>query len=320
MNTAAQEGIARLTLSLKVREGWLVVIESATYSAVVLTAFLGNIMLALAFYKTSSLRARPQNYYLLSLAATDILNAVNCSISLAVLITGKWPFGHFICQLQGSISLICGGVSLLTLGMIAINRYVMICWSSSLYRKIYSKRNVLISITNSWILTVCLVYGAFFAHETLYHFHPGKCWCFQHFDIKENIGLYFTCCYSLTVSLTVSSIIFSYYKVFRKIRAHFIQVGNSSLHQNDNSTAFAEELKITAMLFTTILAFLICWTPSVIIDFYEVIVGYYTLPREVYMLNMFTFVSSSAVNPVIYGLMKREFKVAYKKVLGCEDG
>ena len=58
---------------------------------------------------------------------------------------------------------------------------------------------------------------------------------------------------------------------------------------------------------------------SVIIDFYEVLGGYYTLPRQVYMLNIFTYASSSAINPMIYGLMKREFKEAYKQVLCCKN-
>lgn len=71
------------------------------------------------------------------------------------------------------------------------------------------------------------------------------------------------------------------------------------------------------MLLATVLAFFICWTPSFITDLYEVFGGYYTLPRQVYMLNVFTFVGSSAVNPVIYGLMKKEFKEAYKTVLKC---
>ena len=73
------------------------------------------------------------------------------------------------------------------------------------------------------------------------------------------------------------------------------------------------------MLFTTILAVFICWAPSIIIYFYEASVGYHTLPREVYMLNSFTYIGGSAINPLIYGLMNREFKLALKKVLGCRD-
>lgn len=124
MNTA-QEGKVQLTESLKTRDRWLVVIESVTYFAVILTAFLGNTLLSFAFYRTRTLRT-PQNYYLVSLALTDILNAVACSITLAVLVKGTWPYGDLICQLEGVMISICASVSLLTLGMIAVNRYTKI--------------------------------------------------------------------------------------------------------------------------------------------------------------------------------------------------
>ena len=316
MNTS-EDRMVQLTLSLQMRERWLVVVECTAYFSVVLTAFMGNILFALTFYKIRTLRT-PQNYYLVSLAVTDILNAAACSIALVALAEETWPYGYFICQLQGVIMSICGSVSTLTLGMIAINRYTKMCRSRSLYQKIFSKRNVLTFIGISWIATSTLVVSAFFARRTVYFYHPGKCWCFYKLDMDESLGLYIyiTICYSMVVSFSFSTIVFSYYKVFRKIHAHYVQVGNSSL-RDENSRALAEELKITFMLLVTVLAFFICWTPSIITDLYEVFGGYYTLPRQVYMLNVFTFVGSSAVNPVIYGLMKKEFKEAYKTVLKC---
>ena len=315
-----QGHITQLTQSLKTREGWLVVVEYTAYLAVILTAFLGNTMLTFAFYKTRALLRSPQNYYLISLAVADILSAAVCMpITLAVIIKGTWSFGNFTCQFQGTLISICASVSLLTLGLIAIDRYVKICRSPSLYQKIFTKRNVLKSIAISWIVSSFFVFGAFFVRKKVFTFHPGKCLCWVINKLKESGGIYSTINYSIAVSLSFPPIVFSYYKVLRKIRAHFVQVRSSTLRNDQNSAAFAEEVKLTAMLFTTILAFFICWTPSVIIDFYEVFGGYYTLPRQVYMLNIFTYASSSAINPIIYGLMKREFKDAYKKVVCCKD-
>ena len=314
----AQEPLLHLALKLKGREHWLVGIESTVYFAVILTALLGNTLLILAVYKTNTIRSH-QNFYLVSLAATDILNAAVCMpLTLVVLIKETWPFGDFICQLQGSLISISATVSLLTLGTIAINRYVKIARSVSLYQKIFSKRNILISIAITWIITAVFVFGSFIFRKTAFHFHPGKCLCWLQINLKHSRGLFSQCLYSIWVSITFSAIMFSYCKVLRKIRTHFAQVANSSIH-DDRSAAFAEEVKITSMLFATILAFLICWSPSVIIDFYEIVGGYYTLPRQVYFLNIFTYATSSAVNPLIYGLMKREFKEAYKKVLCCRE-
>ena len=319
---STQERITQLTMSLKTREHWLVAIESTAYFAIIVTALLGNTLFVLAVYKTRALR-NPQNYYLISLATTDILNAVVCMpITLVVLIKGTWPFGHFACQFQGSMISITSMVSLLTLGIIAINRYVKIVRSAILYQKFFSKRNVLKSIAISWISVAFFVFGGFLIRKTVFHFHPGKCLCFVKINFNDHVGIYSVIGYNIILSLSFPAIVFSYCQVFRKIRAHFAQVaqvGNLS-HHDESSATFTEEVRITAMLFTTIIAFFLCWTPSFIIDFYEIFGGYYTLPRQVYMMNIFTYVSSSAVNPMIYGLMKREFKEAYKKVLCCRDG
>ncbi|XP_078378413.1 melatonin receptor type 1A-like [Oculina patagonica] len=314
MNDTANEKLALLAQSLKNRESWLVGIESTVYIVLIATAFWGNILLSLAVYKVRTLRSS-QNYFLVSLAATDILNAAVCMpLTLVALVQGTWPFGDFVCQLQGSLMAICASISLLTLGTIAINRYVKIVRSASLYRKIFSKRNVVISIVITWIITISFVTCAFSLSNTVFYYHPGKSLCFFNLSLADNIGLYISSLYAFVITVAFSTIVFSYYKVFKKIRAHFIQVANSSLY-NDSSVAFAEEVKITTMLFATVVAFFICWSPSVIIDFYG---QYHTLPRQAYVFNVFTYQSSSAINPLIYGLMKREFKEGYKTVLCCK--
>lgn len=73
-------------------------------------------------------------------------------------------------------------------------------------------------------------------------------------------------------------------KVFREIRAHFSQVANASLN-NDNKVAFAEEVKILTLLSTTIFAFIICWIPSVSIDLYKMFAGYYTFSKRFIFLT-----------------------------------
>ena len=306
--------MALLAQSLENRERWLVGIECTVYTALIMTAFWGNILLNFAVYKVRRLRSS-QNFYLVSLAATDIISAAVCMpLTLVVLIQGTWPFGEFVCQLQGVMMAICASISMLTLGMIAVNRYVKIVKSASLYQKIFSKRNVLISIVLCWSITTFFVICAFSLSKTVFYYHPGKSLCFFKLSLSDKVGLYVSVLYAFVISLGFSSIVFSYYKVFRKIRAHFVQVANSSLH-NDSSVHFAEEVRITTMLFTTVIAFFICWMPSVIIDFYG---QYYTLPRQAYVFNVFSFQCSSAINPLIYGLMKREFKEGYKTVLCCQ--
>ena len=250
-----QERIAQLTVSLKTRERWLVGIESTAFFAVILTAFLGNTMLNFAFYKTRALLRSPQNYYLISLAVADILNAAVCMpITLAVIIKGTWSFGDFTCQFQGALISICSSITLITLGMIAVTRYVKICRSASLYQKLFNKRNVLKSIAISWIFSAFFVFGAFFVRKRTFHFHPGKCVCFLLVKLTDSGGIYNTINYSIFVSLSFPPIAFSYYKVLRKIRAHFVQVRSSTPELPSTEQIFTETSRLVplAPLFTMI--------------------------------------------------------------------
>ena len=204
------------------------------------------------------------------------------------------------------------------MALISFNRYVKIVRSVQLYQKIFTRRNILIFITMSWSTTAFLTLFSLLFYKTMFHFHPGKCLCWLQLSPVDGASWYGLVSYSSIVCLIFSSIFFSYYKVFRKIRAHYAQVANSGIH-NENSATFAGEVKITAMLFVTVLAFFICWVPSFIIDFYEAIAGYYTLPRQLYLFNIFTYTSSSAINPFIYGFMNRDFRGAYMRILCCKE-
>ena len=164
-----------LAVSLKTREVWQIILESTAYLLILLAAFLGNLMLCVAVYKTRALR-NLQNYYLVSLAVTDISSAVLCMpLTLAVLMTGRWPFGEFVCQVQASLIFILSVVSLVTLTMIAVNRYVKMVRSANLYQKIFSKRKIVISIVMSCTISAVMVLSSFLFGEKAFTFHPGKC-------------------------------------------------------------------------------------------------------------------------------------------------
>ena len=73
------------------------------------------------------------------------------------------------------------------------------------------------------------------------------------------------------------------------------------------------------MLFITLVAFLVCWSPSICLDIYEAFHGQYSLPRQVYFWQIATFTCSSVVNPIIYGFMRKELRIAYKDIITCKN-
>lgn len=307
-----------LAMSLRDREVATVVWESIICAILVLSAFLGNAVLCLSLYKTKGFRA-PQNYYITSLAITDMLFGALCmSLSLGVLIKGRWAYGPTLCQLQGSLIFIAVVASMLTMTLIAINRYFKICKSINVYRKLYSRKNILLSIAFTWICSIAIVVVVFSFSNRPFRFHPGKFLCFLDMAQGQGIHLYTICAYLAVCVFIFPVITFCYFKVYKTVHKHFSQIAKSELSQ-DPSRSFINEANITKMLFITLIAFLLCWAPSVCLDLFEAFHGQFSLPRQVYFWQVATFACSSVVNPVIYGFMRKELRTAYKNILTCRE-
>lgn len=306
-----------LAMSLENREVGVVVFETTVCVVVDVSALLGNVLLCFSLYRTPGFRAS-QNYYITCLAVTDMLFAVLCMPFLVgTLIKGKWIFGDTFCQLQGSFIFILVNASLLTMTLIAVNRFFKMTKSGKIYRRIYSKRNVLLSILLVWAVSIALVVALFSFGSQVFRFHPGKFLCFLDMTHTQGVRLY-----SLAAYFTVSAVVFPvmiicYVQVYRKVRAHFAEISIAG-SARQASRSFVNEAKITKMLFVTLVAFLVCWSPAIITDVFEAFYGQYSLPRHVYFWQIITFASSSAVNPIIYGFMRQELRMAYKEVLTCK--
>lgn len=303
-------------MSLENRELGATLLESTICVAVALSAFLGNALLCLSLYKSLGFRA-PHNYYITNLATADMMFAVFCMpFFLASLIKGKWIFGDTFCQVQGTLIFILVITSLFTMALIAVNRFLKITKPVNIHRKIYSKRNILLSILLAWMVSITIVVAVFSFENQPFRFHPGKFLCFLDMN-HEGVRLYTLGAYVILSAVVFPVMTFCYFKVYRKVKAHFAEIGNSGLVQQA-SRSFVNEAKITKMLFVTLLAFLVCWTPAIITDVFEAFYGQYSLPRQVYFWQIVIYASSSAVNPVIYGFMRRELRTAYKHVLTCK--
>lgn len=303
-----------IELSFAGRDTWLTVVESTAVSVISIAALIGNVILCLAIYRFRALR-KIQNYYIAALAISDLLLTLLCfSAALAVVILGRWPFGETVCQIQGSLIYLLASFMILNMTLIAVNRYVKMVRTANIYHKIYTKNYVLLSIA------ACGIFSGVFLIPFLsrgFCFHPGKLTCFVCKSTNKDDQAVILSSYSVMMALTYPVMAFCYYKVFRKVRAHFAHVADSTLHEN-SVQSYAEEVKITKILFAVLIAFLICWTPAFVTEFCDTLRGEYTLQRQVYLIMFYTGAANCAVNPVIYGWMQKRFRDAYKKVITCE--
>ena len=310
--TASLDEYPQLIVELSCRSTSVKITEAAILVCLIILAFVGNVLVCIAVFKTAHLRTIP-NMFITNLAVSDILMAIVCMpISLHVLISGKWPFSSSVCDMHGFFMFTFGIVSQVNVSVIAVNRYFALCRPFEC-KAIFTKINVLFMIAILWILPSVasvppLVGWGYYA------FHPGKAFCIYPFHVNL---IYTTIVQLLFIAFPMGLVVFSYTNCILAVRSSNRQIAEmsddpASVGQGSRK---AREVRATwTMLFST-LGFSMCWLPVSVIDFIETSRGGGNLPRQVFMLNGFLIFFSSTINPFIYWLSNRDFRKAFREVI-----
>lgn len=281
-------------------------------------AVTGNFMVCLAVYRNRSLLTVPF-LYVLALAISDFLVALLCfPFCVSAAIQGRWVFGHLFCQFNGFILYCWAAVSVFVLALTAINRFYRVCKPNT-YRRIFTMKNSLFVIVSACVLPVGGGLIATFAGPVTYKYSLGRFFCVASYNDKNmerSIGLTL---HVVHVLLPMIVIIFCYCKVFGVVRHHSTAVIPSlqAAHgTNSNVSMTLFEARATKMLFSVLVGFTVCWTPVFVVG---VLACAFSSPLPQFADLIYTFfaVSSSVINPFIYGFMNRAFRKEFKKILRC---
>uniref|UniRef100_A0A8D0GER7 G-protein coupled receptors family 1 profile domain-containing protein n=1 Tax=Sphenodon punctatus TaxID=8508 RepID=A0A8D0GER7_SPHPU len=143
--------------------------------AMALATLLGNVLVVLAVCTSRALRA-PQNLFLVSLAAADILVAtLIIPFSLANEVMGYWCFGRLWCSLYLSLDVLFCTASIMHLCAISLDRY----WAVTRAARYNLKRNprrVKCTIGTVWAI------AAFVSLPPLFKAKPWAWECHLHDD------------------------------------------------------------------------------------------------------------------------------------------
>ena len=283
-----------------------------------LTALFGNTLLCIAFLKNNHLRS-VTNMFVLTLAASDIVMSLICMpFSEGSLMAGECPgiFGDLLCHIQGFLAHFLAFLSLQMMAITAVNRYFRVI-KRDLYRKIFTPGYTTLIVLTAGLLSVGILGSITFAqHGNLFVFHPGKAICVNLYRSLISTRIY-TIFSSVTfVFLPAIVIIWCYSKVFRSIRRHFRELATREASSASINSLNPAEIVVTRTVFAIVIAFFICWIPCIVIDLVDITRDDW-FDRRVYLAYTYFAYTSSAINPIIYGIMNRSFRLEYLKLLRC---
>ena len=293
------------------------VLEPAILVVMAILCSIGNILVCIAVYRNPRLRTST-NLFVIALAISDLLNSsIVMSLAVGVLITGKWPYGEFMCNVHAFFTLFSVYVSPTTMGLAAFNRYIRIV-KSDRYRRMFTPFLSMMYIGAVWLLVAGYVSIPKLAGLTEYGFIPGYAVCTIIHPTDTVKIAHYSIVVSLFLVLPFSVATVSYYKVFKTINHHNLNMASPVQNAQHESRITVREIKITKSLAIIVLAFGLCWIPFWVIAVFQRFTSS-VVPRNVQLLCTFLLFFSSTVNPFIYAGTNEAFRAEFRRVLLCKN-
>lgn len=119
--------------------------------------FAGNLLTIIALLKCERLRKHATTSFLLSLTFSDFLFcAIMMPMQAVRYYHRRWTFGEFLCQVFPFVfySNVC--ISMLSMILMTINRYILITFQH-LYSKIYTTKLIIIQLFCAWFIAFLIM-------------------------------------------------------------------------------------------------------------------------------------------------------------------
>lgn len=299
------------------------VILTILYSVITLMSLVGNSLVIATFIFDKHMRS-VTNVFILSLAVSDLMVTLTLvPFNLGLVFSYYWIFGRSACKMVPFFMTFSVSSSSLTLCAIALDRYIAIVHPHKL-KFLQNPKPAGIFLAVIWILSaLCSVPNVIFYDLKKIELKcdisgsEEKYACvWPKSKYKQPLQLWVTLIVLFITPLILMSFVYcriGYQLWIRK------PVGNKR-NTSDNTMM---KKKVIKMLVIVMLAFVLCWSPIMILNTVLEIgrnSAHVSVEVIAYMKNYFQCLSlvSCCINPVIYTFMNKKFRDTFAKYLFCK--
>jgi len=278
----------------------------------------GNLLTVIALCRCVKLRTHATTAFVISLAISDLLFcSINLPLTASRYIHEEWLLGETMCRLYPFFFYGNVGASLINMVAITINRYVLISCPGS-YSRIYSRLNILFMISGVWIFSFGLLFPPLLELWGSLGLDPSTFSCTILRDENGRSPKKFLFLFGFL--LPCIAIIVCYSAIFYRVRQSRLNVQKHMAASGPNtqtslqSNQRREDIRMTKMMLMIFLSFLICFLPLMLVNVLDDDVKYPSL----HVIGSVLAWASAVINPFIYAFKNRQYKLAFKKLLGLE--
>ncbi|KAL6435201.1 hypothetical protein ACFW04_005346 [Cataglyphis niger] len=295
------------------------------YVMIFVTGVFGNVVTCIVIKRNPALQTAT-NYYLFNLAISDLLLLI-LGLPNELSVFWKqypWTLGEGLCKIRAYVSEMSSYVSVLTIVVFSLERYLAICHPLHLYAMSGLKRPVRF-IVGAWLLA--LIFALPFAVYTTVNYieYPPKsgryseesAMCAMLLPNMPKFPLYELSCLIFFL-VPMLSIAVLYVRMGLRIQSNGL--GHSIEGSVHGETRQAQSRKaIIRMLSAVVITFFICWAPfhaQRLMYVYQVS-AFEVINEWLYPLGGCLYYFSTTANPILYNVMSAKYRMAFKKTLRC---
>ncbi|XP_036951669.1 relaxin-3 receptor 1 [Acanthopagrus latus] len=282
------------------------------YSVVCAAGLVGN-LLVLFFIRVKKERKKSKmNFYVLNLAVTDLQFVLTLPFwAVDTALDFSWPFGDAMCKIVLSVTVMNMYASVFFLTAMSVTRYCSV--ASAL-----KNRTVHHSCSTKWVCAIIWTLATAATAPTsifstvsnvtgeklcLLRFPGGQYWLAVYHIQKIVVGFV----------LPMSIVSISYIMLLRFVRNRSMKTSNPKRRS-----------QVTKSITIVVLSFFVCWMPNHAITLWSVLVklnavnwdkAYYIVHTYVFPLTVCLAHTNSCLNPIIYCLMRKEFRSKLKDLI-----
>ena len=325
--------------AVKWKQGLKVFLIIAEVTVVAL-GLLCNIAVVYAFLFYKKLRTNVTNYFVISLAISDILTTgLVTSLHLdATIKDHQWTLGEFMCSLYTTMYLLAVPSSIINLCAVTVDRYLVLKMPLR-YNSLMTPGRAVFIICWLWIYAIiwaCLPVMGW--KIDLPAVEDGYCYFLstKEYNIAVNVFNFFLPMIVMAISWSlIFAIVRQHHKRFQKIERSLSLNTNESSNSSNGEAAQMKALpspriekkerkrlrrnvRGSRYIGFIVVLYYFCWFPyvtvSVIANICEIFSVKYLIPVQLFDVFLVLGFFNSALNPFLYPFHDKHFKEAFKNM------
>ncbi|XP_037336562.2 parapinopsin-like [Pungitius pungitius] len=259
-----------------------------------------NVLVIVVTARHRQLR-QPLSYALVNLAVCDLGCAVCGGLPTAITSAmGYFSLGRAGCVLEAFAVAFFGIASLCTIGVISVERYVVVCYPMGAV--LFQTRHAVAGVVLSWVWSFVWNTPPLFGWGS-YELEGVKISCAPNWYSRDPgnmsyITIYFLLCFAVPFSV----IMVSYSRLLWTLR----QV--TKLQVSDTGSTNRVEVQVARMIVVMVLAFLVTWLPYAGMALAVILDSTLHIDPVIATIPVYLAKSSTVYNPIIYIFMNRQFR------------